>query len=54
MNNAKEITAATINCVGCRVGGAKFAYCSDYCEIRRCVHEKEFNTCGDCKELDNC
>lgn len=54
MNNAKEITAATINCVGCRVGGSKFAYCSDYCEIRRCVHEKEFNTCGDCKELDNC
>ena len=54
MNNAPEITAATINCMGCRVGGAKFAYCSDYCEIRKCVLEKEFDTCGDCKELDHC
>ena len=35
MNNAPEITAATINCMGCRVDGAKFAYCSDYCEIRK-------------------
>lgn len=41
MNNAPEITAATINCMGCRADGAKFAYCSDYCEIRKCVHEKD-------------
>ena len=34
MNNAPEITAATINCMGCRADGVKFAYCSDYCEIR--------------------
>jgi len=54
MNSAAEITAATINCMGCRADGAKFAYCRDYCEIRRCVFEKEFNTCADCKELDNC
>ena len=54
MNNAPEITAVTINCMGCRVGGTKFAYCSDYCEIRKCVYGKEYNTCGDCKELDNC
>lgn len=54
MNNAPEITAATIHCMGCRTDGAKFAYCSDYCEIRRCVHEKGFNTCGDCEELDKC
>lgn len=54
MNNAPEITAATINCMGCRADGAKFAYCSDYCQIRKCVYEKGFNTCGDCKELDNC
>ena len=54
MNNAPEITAATINCMGCRVGGAKFAYCSDYCKIRKCVYEKGFNTCGGCKELDSC
>lgn len=53
MNNAPEITAATITCMGCRADGAKFGYCS-LCEIRKCVSEKGFNTCGDCKELDNC
>ena len=26
MNNAPEITAATINCMGCRTDGVKFAY----------------------------
>ncbi|WP_297902417.1 DUF3795 domain-containing protein [uncultured Parabacteroides sp.] len=54
MNNASEITAATINCMGCRADGVKFAYCSDYCEIRKCASGKGFNTCGDCDELDNC
>ena len=54
MNNAPEITTATINCMGCRTDGAKFAFCSNYCEIRKCVNEKGFETCGDCKELDNC
>ena len=32
----------------------KFAYCSEYCEIRKCVQKKGFNTCGDCMELDTC
>ena len=50
MNNAPEITAATINCMGCRADGVKFAYC----EIRKCVSGKGFNTCGDCDELDSC
>ena len=54
MNNAPQITAATINCMGCRTDGAKFAFCSDYCQIRKCVHEKGFDTCGACKELDSC
>ena len=54
MNKAPEITAATINCMGCRADGVKFAYCSDYCEIRKCVSGKGFNTCGDCDELDSC
>lgn len=54
MNNAPEITAATINCLGCRTNGVKFAYCSDYCEIRKCVNEKGFHTCGDCAELGEC
>ncbi len=54
MNNTSEITAATINCMGCRTDGVKFAYCSHHCEIRKCVHEKGLNTCGDCKELETC
>lgn len=54
MNNAPEITASTINCMGCRTDGVKWAYCSDYCKIRQCVREKGFRTCGDCKELDEC
>lgn len=41
MNNAPEITAATINCMGCRADGVKFAYCSDYCEIRKCRSKKD-------------
>lgn len=54
MNHAPEITADTIHCMGCRADGVKFAYCSNYCEIRKCVNEKGFATCGDCKELDTC
>jgi len=54
MNGAPEITAATVNCMGCRTEGVKFAYCSEYCEIRKCVYAKGFETCGDCKELDSC
>lgn len=54
MNHAPEITPDTIHCMGCRADGVKFAYCSNYCEIRKCVNEKGFATCGDCKELDTC
>lgn len=53
LNNV-EITAEAINCMGCRVDGVRTVFCSDQCEIRKCVFEKEFDTCGDCKELDNC
>jgi hypothetical protein len=54
MNHAPEITPETINCMGCRVDGVKFVYCEHLCGIRKCVAEKGFNTCGDCKELDHC
>lgn len=54
MNHTPEITAATINCMGCRTDGAKFAYCSNYCEIRKCVQAKGLNTCGDCPEIERC
>ena len=54
MNNSAEITADTINCMGCRTGGIKFAYCSDLCKIRKCVNRKGFSTCIDCKDIDKC
>lgn len=54
MNNAPEITAATIDCTGCRTDGVKFAYCNDMCAIRKCVRAKGFDTCGDCPELEHC
>lgn len=54
MNNVPEITAATINCMGCRADGVKFAFCTDYCGIRKCVSEKGLNTCGDCTEMEHC
>lgn len=54
LNNAPQITADTINCMGCRTEGVKFAYCSNYCPIRRCVGDKGFETCADCAEIDNC
>ena len=47
------IIAVSINCMGCRTDGAKFAHC-DVCEMRKCVQTKGFNTCGDCEELDTC
>jgi len=51
--NAPHITTESINCIGCRVDGAKFGYCN-VCEIRICAAGKNFNTCGDCSELNTC
>jgi hypothetical protein len=48
-----EITAESINCTGCRMEGAKISHYYD-CPIRKCVEEKGFNTCGECKELETC
>ena len=53
MYNSPSIVTESINCTGCRFDGPKFSHCDD-CEIRKCVHEKGFNTCGDCKELNSC
>jgi len=48
-----DISVESINCTGCRTDGPVFGYCTT-CEIRSCVTEKGFNTCGDCEELDTC
>jgi hypothetical protein len=51
--SAPDITPEMINCTGCRQEGAKFGHCYN-CEIRNCVIAKGFNTCGDCKEMNDC
>jgi hypothetical protein len=53
MYNAKEITPEMINCTGCRVEGVKFSHCHE-CEIRKCADSKEFVTCAECTEMENC
>lgn len=53
MYGAPNITAESINCVGCRIDGPKVGHCSE-CEIRNCAQTKGLNTCGDCPELDTC
>ena len=53
MNHA-PITKEMINCMGCRVDGVKTPFCSSMCEIRKCVQQKKYATCGDCPELGQC
>ena len=53
MYNSPDITAESINCVGCRIDGEKIAHCYE-CEICICVKSKGFDTCGDCEELETC
>ena len=52
--NGVEITPEMINCVGCRIDGAKTPYCESLCPIRQCALEKNLETCGSCGEMDNC
>ena len=53
MYNATDITAESINCMGCRIDGVKIAHCNE-CEICNCVKAKGFDTCGDCEDLETC
>lgn len=54
MNHTDQITPETINCTGCRTDGVKFYFCSHLCEIRKCVVNKGYETCGNCPEKDAC
>jgi len=51
--NAPNISPELINCLGCRQEGVKFSHCYN-CEIRNCVKAKNYETCGDCPELETC
>ena len=52
--NGVEITPAMINCVGCRVDGAKTPYCETMCPIRHCAQSRQVETCADCAEMEAC
>ena len=54
MNHTDQITPETINCMGCRADGIKFAYCDFMCEIRKCVIAGGFETCADCPQAESC
>ena len=52
--NGMEITSEMINCVGCRIDGAKTPYCESLCPIRQCALGKTLETCGSCAEHRTC
>ena len=52
--NGVEITSEMINCVGCRIDGAKTPYCESLCPIRQCALGKTLETCGNCAEHMTC
>jgi hypothetical protein len=51
--NSAGITAAMINCTGCREEGAKFAHCVE-CEIRNCANTKGYRHCSECADMESC
>ena len=52
--NGVEITPEMINCVGCRIDGAKTPYCESLCPIRQCAMAKRVETCGACADMSKC
>lgn len=52
--NGVEITPEMINCVGCRVDGAKTPYCESLCPIRQCALSKGIAHCGVCADNKTC
>lgn len=43
-----------INCEGCRTDGIKTVFCQSRCKIRQCAIGKDFETCGDCPDMEGC
>jgi hypothetical protein len=42
-----------VNCTGCREPGVTIGHC-EQCEIRNCAFLKNFQTCAECDQLENC
>lgn len=38
-------------CDGCNVDGRKSYYCSNFCEIKKCVISKNLQNCGKCESF---
>lgn len=53
-NNTDEIKPEHINCLGCRVEGAKTYFCSCLCEVRKCCSAKGYETCAYCDAKSDC
>lgn len=52
--NSVSITPQMINCVGCMVDGVKTPFCDGMCDIRKCVVQKGFSSCGQCENMNDC
>lgn len=52
--NSAPVKPEHINCMGCRTDGVKYLFCSDLCQVRKCVSEKGYATCADCPEIATC
>jgi len=44
------ISAADVNCTGCRSTGIQFSWCSSGCPIRKCAIGREMGSCGVCTD----
>ena len=52
--NNTTITSEMINCTGCRTEGIKTVFCSSLCQVRKCVKNKNLETCAACADLKTC
>ncbi|MBR2810947.1 MAG: DUF3795 domain-containing protein [Solobacterium sp.] len=52
--NGVMITPEMINCVGCRADGVKTPFCKSLCPIRQCAEMKQYETCGNCPDMEHC
>ena len=52
--NGAPIKPEHVNCMGCRTDDVKYLFCSDLCQVRKCVSENSYVTRADCPEIDTC
>ena len=52
--NKVSITPEMINCLGCRGDGVKTFFCSNLCEIRKCVLSIGLSLCSECSDVKIC